>query len=146
MGSVQRHYLFSETFMKPKTRDNLIYLVVGLSIAGLLAARIFYAVSHDRVIGMFPLSKFAFRTVTSTLVVGYLVGREVRKVGATLADMVLCVVVAGALQLVISFGFHQYVGQLSSLSYVCLAALEIFFIVSLATWAVSHFRARSGNA
>ena len=39
------------THMKPKSRDNLIYLAVGLSIAGFVVARFFYAESHGNVIG-----------------------------------------------------------------------------------------------
>lgn len=131
--------------MKSTTRDNLIYLAVGLSIAALLVAQSFYAESHHGRV-MVDLSKFAFRAVTSTLLVGYFTGREVRKLGAKLAVVVLCAVVAGAVQLAVSFGFRQYVGQLSSISYVALAALEIFFIVNFARWTVSHFKARSDGA
>jgi hypothetical protein len=130
--------------MKPKTRDNLIYLAVGLSIAAFVAEQVFYSESHGRAIA--NLSSFAFRAATSTLMVGYFVGRAVRNLNATLAEVVLCVVVAGVMQLAISFGFHQYVGQLSGMSYVGLVALETFFIVNLATWTVSHFRARPGGA
>ena len=122
--------------MKPKTRDNIIYLAVGLGIAAFLAQQVFYAADHGQAIA--HLSGFAVRIVGSTLVVGYFVGREVRKVGATIAGVILCVVIAGVLQLALSFGFRQYVDRLSSMSYVALAALETFLIVSLATWAVSH--------
>lgn len=140
MGSVQPRYLFSETLMKPKTRDNLIYLAVGLSIAAFAVEYDFYAESHGR--GIVHLSTFAVRAVTSTLIVGYFVARAIGNAGATLAEVILCVVVAGVLQLAISLGFRQYLGQLSSMSYVGLASLETVFVVNLATWAASHFRAR----
>lgn len=131
--------------MKPKTRDNLIYLAVGVSIAALVVAQDFYAEGHHgRVI--VDLSRFAVRAAGSTLIVGYYVGLAVRNMNATLAKVILCVVVAGALQLAISFGFRQYVGQLPTMFYVGLAALEMFLVVELTTWAVSHFRARSGGA
>ena len=122
--------------MKPKTRDNLIYLAVGLGIAALGVADFFYADSHGR--EPWLPSSFAFRIVGSTIIVGYFVGREVRKVSAKLAEVVLCVVVAEVLQLAISFGFRQYVDRLSGMSYVGLATLGTVFIVKLATWGVSR--------
>ena len=127
--------------MTPRTQDNVIYLTVGVSIAVLLVAQDFYAESHHgRVI--IDLSTFAVRAATSTLLVGYFVGREVRHAGATVVEVVLCVAGAGLLQLAISFGLRQYVGRLSSMSYVGLAALETLFLVNLATWAVSRRKAR----
>jgi hypothetical protein len=129
----------------PKTRDNIIYLAVGISIAALVVVQDFYAESHNgRVI--VNLSRFAVRAAGSTLLVGYFVAREVRGVSATLAEMVLCVVVAGLLQLAISFTFHQSVGQLSSLPYVSWMTLQTFLIVKLMTRAIFYFKSRSNGA
>jgi hypothetical protein len=124
--------------MKPKIRDNLIYLAVGLSIAGLVVALDFYADSHGQ--ALFKPSKFAWRAVTSMLLVGYFVARAVRRVKATLAEVVLCVLVAGLLHLAISFGFRQTVGQLSGILYAGFASLEIFLLVELITRVVLYFR------
>ncbi len=124
--------------MKPKTRDNLIYLAVGISIAVFVVARFFYADSHGQVLA-FP-SRFAFRAVTSLLLVGYFVAREVRKVNATFAQVVICVLAAVPLHLAVSFGFRQIVGQLPGILYAGFAAIEIFLIVELLTWVVRHFR------
>src|SRR6185437_3809026 len=130
--------------MKPENRDNIIYLTVGITIAVLLVAQFFYADSHEgRTI--FHLSTFLFRAVTSTLLIGYFVGREVSKVNATIAEIVQCVVSACVLQLAINYAFRVYIEQLSIMSYVVLMALEFLFIVSIATWANSHFGSRSGD-
>jgi hypothetical protein len=124
--------------MKPKTRDNLIYLAVGLSIAGFVVARFLYAESHGNVIG--KLSTFAFRVVTTLLLLAYFVAREVHKMKTTLSEVIICVLVAGLLSLLISFGFRLAVGQLSGILYTGFASLEILLIIKLITWVVSHFR------
>jgi hypothetical protein len=126
--------------MKPRKRDNLIYLVVGLGIAALVVEQDFYAESHHGII--IRLSTFAFRAATSTLLLGYFVGRETRKAGATIAVATSCVLLASLLQLTISFGFRHTVGELSSISYVGLASVEFFLIVRVTTRVVSRFRAR----
>jgi hypothetical protein len=122
--------------MKPKTRDNLIYLVIALSIAGVLVGSFFYADSHGQVL-VFP-SRFAFRVVTSLLLVGYFIAREARKMKATFAEIVGCLLVAGLLNLAISFGFRQTVGQLPGILYAGLAGLETFLIVELISRVVLH--------
>jgi hypothetical protein len=57
--------------MKPKTRDNLIYLAVGLSIAALVTANAFYADSRGR--EMWWPSRFTFRAVTTPSLLAYFV-------------------------------------------------------------------------
>jgi hypothetical protein len=132
--------------MKTKTRDNLIYLVVGLSVAGVLVGLILHADNHGQIL-VFP-SRFAFRAVTSTLLVGYFVARAARRASATLAEVIVCVLAAGLLHLAITFGFRQIVGQLPGLLYAGIAAIETFLIVELTTWVGPYFRrmAHSGRA
>jgi hypothetical protein len=128
--------------MKPSTRDNLIYLAVGLSAALLVAGQVFYSESHHHQI-MVKFSALAFRAVFSMFVVGYFVGRETRKVGATLSQVILCVLVAGALQLAIIYTVRQYVRQLPGLSFVGLVTLETFLVVNLATRALIYLKGGS---
>jgi hypothetical protein len=122
--------------MKPSTRDNLIYVAVGLSIAAFLTEQVLFSDTHGRVLA--NLSSLVFRAGGATIVVGYFVARVVRNSGATLSKVALYVVVVSALQLGISLYFRQYVGQLSGLAFIGLATIETFLIVSLAAWIVSH--------
>jgi hypothetical protein len=55
----------SEMPMKSGTRDNLIYLGVGLGVAALVVADFFYADSHGQ--EMWMPSRFALRAVYTTL-------------------------------------------------------------------------------
>jgi hypothetical protein len=132
--------------MKPKTRDNLIYLAIGLSIAGVVVGLFFYADSHGETL-VFP-SRFAVRLVTTMVLVGYFVAREARRVTSTLAGIAVCVLVAGLLHLVISFGFRQVVGQLPGIPYAGFASIETFLIAELITRVVLYFRrtAHSGRS
>ena len=142
METVWQLSLFSETLMKPKTRDNLIYLAVGLSIVAFVAEQVFYSESHGRAVA--KLSTFAFRAAGSMLVAGYFVGRAVRNLHVAPYRVILCVIAVSVLQLAMSFGFQQYIGQLSSMSYVTVAAIETFLLVKVTTWVVlrSHSRRR----
>ena len=124
--------------MKLKTRDNLIYLGVGLGIAGLVAADVFYAQSHDR--EMWMPSHFAFRLSYSTPLIGYFVARETRKVKASVAQVVACVLFACIANLAIGFGFHQVLGQLSGLGYSACAVMEIYVLVQLSVHAIQYFK------
>ena len=126
--------------MKSKTRDNLIYLAVGLSIAALVAADVFYAVSHDREIMIPPM--YVLRAAGMALITPYFVGRALRSEGVTITKAVVCAVVAGVLQLAICFGFRQFISLLSGLPFVVLATVETFSFVSLATWVASRLSRR----
>src|SRR5271157_526910 len=116
--------------MKPSTRDNFIYVAVGLSIAGFVAEQVLFSDTHGRVLA--NLSALVFRAGGATIVAGYFVARVVRNSGAPLNKVALYVVVASAVQLAISLYFRQYVGQLSGLAFIGLATIETFLIVSLA--------------
>jgi hypothetical protein len=60
--------------MEPKTRDNLIYLAVGLSVAAILVGDFFYGLNHHT--EMWRPSKFTFRAVYTTALLAYFVARE----------------------------------------------------------------------
>ena|ERR1700680_2209910 len=126
--------------MKQRTRDNLIYLAVGISIAALVAADAFYADSHGR--GMWIPSWFAFRLAYMTALPAYFVARETRKVKATVAQVLACGLFADIVNLVLAFRFRQAIGQLRGLSFWPLAVLEIFLLVQLLVWVVQHLIVR----
>jgi hypothetical protein len=123
--------------MKQGTRDNLIYLSVGLSVAVLVAVDAFYADSNGQ---MWTSSRFACRVVAYVGVLGYLVGRETRKVGATLTQSIMCALAAGILQVGIAFVFRQTFSTRYSLSLWVLWVLGGFAIVQLMVWAVRYLR------
>jgi hypothetical protein len=130
--------------MKPRTRDNLIYLAVGVSIAAITVGMDFYAESHGKALVRVPT--FTFRAVTSMLLMAYFVAREARRrVNATLNEVVMGVLVGGLLSLAVSLAFRQTTGQLSGILYAGLAALEVFLIVELTTRVVSYSRRVSGR-
>jgi hypothetical protein len=130
--------------MKPKTRDNLIYLVVALSVAGVLVGLIFYEDYHGRIL-VFP-SRFAVRIVTSLLLAGYFVAREARRANSSLAVVAICVLLGSLLQIAINFSFRQIAGELPGLAYAGFASIEIFLIVELIARIRSRFRrAKTGD-
>lgn len=122
--------------MKPKTRDNLIYLAVGIGIAGLVTANFFYADSHNQKPWM-P-SRFAFRAVTTPSLLAYFIVKEMRRQNAKLLQTFAAVLFATLVQLGIMFGFRQVVEQLPGTSYAALAVLEIFFVWQLSVYAALH--------
>jgi len=127
--------------MQPKTRDNLIYLGVGLCVAGLLTADFFYADSRGR--EMWMPSRFAFRTVFYTSVLGFFVARETRKVKATLVQVATCVLFAIILHLGVAFAFRQVFSDRFSASLWVLATLELFVITQLTVYVVRHLQPKS---
>ena len=127
--------------MQPKTRDNLIYLGVGLCIAGLLTADCFYADSRGR--EMWMPSRFALRTVGYTSVLGFSVARETRKVKAILVQTATCVLFAIILHLGVAFAVRQVFSDRFSPSLWILATLELFVITQLMVYVVRHLQPRS---
>ena len=125
--------------MKPKTRDNLIYLAVGLSVAALLVADFSYSLSHH--VEMWMPSRFAFRGVYTTFLLAYFVVRESRKVKATLPQVFGCVLFAGIVHLAIIFAFRQTIDQLSGLVFSALAVFEMFLVFELAMVVVRNLKA-----
>ena len=138
MVVVQPGILYSELAMKQNVRDNLIYLSVGLVIAGLVTADFFYADSRGRV--MWLPSRFAFRAVYSTGLLEYFVVKETRKVLATAVQVLECVLFGSTVHLLIIFGFHQAVGQLSGISFSSLVVLEIFLVLLLTLLVARYLR------
>jgi CHASE2 domain-containing sensor protein len=124
--------------MKPTTRDNLIYLTVGLGIAALVVADLFYADSHGRT--MWMPSRYAFRVVTTTALLAYFVARETRKVKATVFQVIACVLFASVVHLAVGFAFRNAVGQLSGLSFSAWVVLEMFLLVQLLVQVIPHLK------
>ena len=140
MGHAQRRSLFSEPLMKPRTRDNLIYLGVGLGIVALLVADLFYADSHGR--EMWMPSRLALRLVYTTILLGYFVVREIRKVKATVFQVLACLIFASVVHLAIGFVFRHAVGQLPGISFSALVVLEYFIVVQLVLQGLQYFRSQ----
>ena len=122
--------------MKPKTRDNLIYLSVGLTIAALVWADFFYADSRGR--KMWMPSRFALRAVTTPSLLAYFVVKEMRRQKASLFQTFAAVLFATLLQLLIMFGFRQIIDQLPGISYSALAVAEIFVVWQLSVRSVFY--------
>jgi hypothetical protein len=129
MGNAQRRFLFSELPMKPRTRDNLIYLAVGLGIAALVVVDFFYADSHGQ--KMWWPSRFAFRAAYTTLLLAYFVAREIRKLKATLGQVLAYILLASFVHLAIVFAFRQAAGELSGITFAALAVFEMFLVFQL---------------
>jgi hypothetical protein len=124
--------------MKPKTRDNLIYLAVGLGIAALLVADAFYADSHGR--KMWMPSRFSFCLAYTAVLLGYFVVRETRRVKAAAVQVVGCVLFAILVHLAIGYGFRQVLEQFSGLSFSACVVLEMFFLVQLSGGIIRHLK------
>jgi hypothetical protein len=124
--------------MKPRTRDNLIYLAVGLGIAALVVADFYYADSHGR--KMWMPSRYAFRLVYSTALLGYFIVRETRKVKITVVQVIACVVFASVVHLAIGFGFRQPLEQLSGIGFSACVVLELFLLVQLLVQVITYLK------
>ena len=130
--------------MKQGTRDNVIYLAVGLVVLTFVVLDFFYADSHGR--QMWWPSNFAYRLVGYLIIVEYFVVTETRKVGATLSQIVTCLVAAGILQVGVAFSFRHTLSARYSLTLWGLWVLEAFAIVQLMAWFVKLLRSRpDGN-
>ena len=115
--------------MKQQTRDNLVYLSVGLALTALVAFDAFYSDSHNR--KMWMPSKFAFRAITTPSLLAYFVIREMLRRKATLAQTLVSVSFATLLQLGIMFGLREIIDQLQGLSYSAVAVPEMFLVYKL---------------
>ncbi|MGA7930140.1 MAG: hypothetical protein WCA20_29625 [Candidatus Sulfotelmatobacter sp.] len=115
--------------MKERTRDNLIYLAVSLGIVAFVTLDLFYSESRGH--EMWVPSRFAFRAVYSTALLGYFVVRETLKVKATAVHLLTCVFIASVLHLLIIFGFRHTVGEVPGFTFSALAVAEMFLIVQL---------------
>jgi hypothetical protein len=120
--------------MKHSTRDNLIYLSVAFIVATLVIADFFYSDSRGR--QMWLPANFAYRLVAYIGVLGYLVGRETRKVGANTLQVILCVIAAAVMQAGVAFCFHQTFSGRYSLILWTLWVGGGFAIIKLLVWAV----------
>lgn len=122
--------------MKPRTRDNFIYLAVGIGVATLVVADFFYAESQGR--KMWVPSKLAFRLTYTTILLGYFVVKETRRVKVTLVQSLACVLLAGIVHLAIGFSFSHFLEQLSGLSFAAWVVLEVFLLVQLLVLVVRY--------
>ena len=112
--------------MKPSTRDNLIYLTVGLSIAALFAADFFYADSHTR--KMWVPSRFAFRSVYTTALIWYVVLKGIRQTKQTFVRVLAWLLFATLLHLTIVFSSRQVIEELPGIAFAALWVLELYFV------------------
>ena len=138
MASARQRFLFSETEMKQNTRDNLIYLAVGLSIVALIVVDFSYADSHGQ--KMWWPSRFASRAAYTTVLLAYFVARETRKAKATLAQVLACILFGSIVHLAIVLTFRHAVGELSGLSFSALAVFEMFLVFQLLMVVVRYLR------
>jgi hypothetical protein len=112
--------------MKPKTRDNLIYLAVGISIAAFVWADFFYADSHG--LKMWMPSRFAFRSVYTTALIWYVVLKGIRQTEQTFVRVVAWLLFATLLHLTIVFASRQIIEELPGISFAALWVVELYFI------------------
>jgi uncharacterized membrane protein AbrB (regulator of aidB expression) len=124
--------------MKQRTRDNLAYLGIAMIIVAAIVADFLYADSRGG--KMWWPSRLAFRGTYTTILLAYFVGRETRRLKATLPQLLAGILFASLVHLVIILSFRQAVNQLSGLSFSGLAGLEMFFVFELSVVAVRYLR------
>jgi len=112
--------------MKPSTRDNIIYLTVGLSIAALFASDFLYAGSHTR--KMWVPSRFAFRSVYTTALIWYVVLKGIRQTKQTFVRVLAWLLFATLMHLTILFASRQIIEELPGIAFAALWVLELYFV------------------
>lgn len=122
--------------MKQTTRDNLIYLAVGLGLAALLAADAFYSDSHN--LEMWMPSRLAFSAVAFMGVLTYMVAKETQKLKATVIQMVTCVLVACFIHVGIVLAFPQIFAKPFAAGLWVLIVLELFLLTRFLVRAILH--------
>jgi len=115
--------------MKQSTRDNLIYLGVGLGIVAVIVADLSYSEGHG--LKMWLPSKFTLRAVYTTGLLGYFIARQTRRLGARAAQVVACVLFGGIVHLAVLIGLRPTIAQLSGILFAAFATFEGFLIVEL---------------
>jgi cell division protein FtsW (lipid II flippase) len=113
--------------MNQRTRDNLIYLAVGITVAALLAVDFFYADSRGR--KMWVPSRFASRSIYTTALICYVAAIVTRQAKQALFRVFACALFAGMLHLTIVFASRQIVEQLPGLAFAALFAIEGYFVL-----------------
>jgi hypothetical protein len=136
MANARQPFLFSE--MNQKTRDNLIYLAVGLGVVALIVADFVYADSQGQ--RMWWPSRLASRVTYTSALLAYFVARETRKAKATLAQVLACILFASIVHLGIVFTFRHAAGGLSGISFSALAVFEMFLVFQLTMAVVRYLR------
>jgi hypothetical protein len=112
--------------MKLRTRDNIIYLTVGFSIAALVAADFFYADSHGRKVWV-P-SRFAFRSVYTTALIWYVVLKGIRQTKQTFVRVLVWLLFATLVHLTIVFASRQIIEELPGIAFAAVWVLELYFV------------------
>jgi hypothetical protein len=112
--------------MKPRTRDNIIYLTVGLSIAALLVADVFYTDSHGGKM-WFP-SRFAFRSVYTTALIWYFVLKGIGQAKLTFVRVLAWLLSATLMHLAIVFASRQIIENLPGIAFAALCPWELYFV------------------
>lgn len=112
--------------MKPRTRDNIIYLTVGLSIAALLVADVFYTDSHGRKM-WFP-SRFAFRLVYTTPLIWYFVLKGIRHAKLTFVRVLAWLLSATLMHLTIMLACRQIIEELPGIAFAALGPWEVYLV------------------
>jgi hypothetical protein len=138
MVSAQQRFLFLETEMKRTTRDNLVYLGIGVGIVALILTDFYVSDSHG--LRMWWPSTFASRVAYTTGLLMYFVARETRKMKATVAQVFAYTLFATIVHLAIVFTFRSAAGELSGIFFSVLAVLEMFLVFQLLMVVVRYLR------
>lgn len=112
--------------LKPKTRDNLIYLAVGIVAVVAITVPMFIADSRGREMRVSPNINFWFRVISSPLVVCYFQLREGTRLRVKRIELTGWVLVSIIMYLGVAFGFRDVVNSLSGIAYTA--------ILAAATW------------
>ncbi len=115
--------------MKQTTRDNLIYLAVGLGIAALVVADFWYADSHGK--QMWMPSDFAFKTVMSTSLIPYFVYKYLRRMKTAVPKIVVCVLLTAIFHVVLLVSFQDEIRRMGGASMWVATILELAVFLAL---------------
>jgi hypothetical protein len=115
--------------MKTTTRDNIVYLAVGLGAVAALALDVFYSLKRGH--NMWNPSLFEERAITATLVMEGILADGLRKERVPFRQILIWLFFATILHIGFLLLFRQFLGGTLLSSFALWAILEVVAVIQI---------------
>jgi hypothetical protein len=124
--------------MTDTTRDNIIYLTVGLTIAILVAGD--FVVADHRGTEMWWPTSLQFHAASYWFVLSYFIATETRKITSSVVQIIICEFIGAVLHVGVVLMFHDTLARPLGLRLFAIAIIEFFVIVEIARQVVRRLK------